>query len=476
MKRIRLQDILVRDTVSIKEAMRAIDRMGLWLVYVVDAQNKLLGVVSDSEIRKAIIRGIDVREKVTEVLNPNPIVLPAEELKNPYEANKILRQLLKKMPRSEYILAVDKNNCPSKFVRIKDLEIHTPPSKSKHSDKMKRVLIVGGAGYLGSVLALKLAKKGYKVRILDLMIYGETSLKIITRNKNVEAVKGDMRNISTLVQALADIDAVVNLAALVGDPACKDKPEMAIETNYLANKALADACKYHQINRFIYASTCSVYGQSDVEKELDENAPLNPVSLYARSKIQSEEALLELEDENFAPTILRMSTLYGYSPRMRFDLVVNIMTKNAVIDKKINVFGGGKHWRPLLHVEDAAEAYIKCLEAPIAKIKGEIFNVGSSSQNFRIIDIANTVHRLIPTSKLIVEKANNSDPRNYMVSFSKIEKTLKFKTMHSLESSILRIKKALESKEIKNANEPQYSNVQYLAYFYNVKHDIYAHH
>ncbi|MBI4234984.1 NAD-dependent epimerase/dehydratase family protein [Candidatus Peregrinibacteria bacterium] len=460
MKNITLSDITIGENTIIKEAMRVIDLLGLRLVYIVDKENKLLGVVSDSEIRKAIIKGVDIKEKVTGILNPAPLVLKSEDLKNPYQRSRMVRELRKKMPGSEYILVVDKDNHPTELIPLKNLDIKLLNGKHKNGGNNKHILVVGGAGYLGSVLTEKLVERGYRVRILDLLMYGEESLKNISKNKNVEVVKDDMRNISTLVKALADIDAVVNLAALVGDPMCKDKPEMAIETNYLANKALADAAKYHQINRFLYASTCSVYGESDDDKELDENASLNPVSLYARSKIQSEEALLDLQDENFAPTILRMSTLYGHSHRMRFDLVVNTMTKNAAIDKKITVFGGGKHWRPLLHVEDAADAYVKCLEAPLSKVKGEIFNVGSNLQNFRIIDIANAVHKIIPDAELSIEGENN-DPRNYVVSFSKIEKTLEFKAVHSLESSITRMHRAITQGEIKDTNDPCYYNVKY---------------
>lgn len=464
MKKIQLQSILVKDDASIKEAMRAIDHLGLRLVYVVDKKNTLLGAVSDSEVRKAIIKGVDIKGKIVNIVNPNPIILEEKDRKNPYQVNKIIRELYEKMPGSEYILAVDKNHRPSELIPLRTLNLKSHES-GKKIHRGKHILIVGGAGYLGTVLCLQLIKKGYRVRILDSMLYGDYGVKKVieqTNHKNIEVLEGDARNISTLVRALTDIDAVINVAAIVGDPACKDKPEMAIETNYLANKALADACKYQQINRFIYASTCSVYGQSDEDKELDENAPLNPVSLYARSKIQSEESLLSMKDENFSPIILRMSTLYGYSPRMRFDLVINTMTKDAVKNKQINVFGGGKHWRPLLSVEDAAQAYIKCLEAPLEKVKGEVFNVGSSQQNYQIIDIAKLVHKLVPTAQLMVEKSSDNDPRNYMVSFAKIEKLLKFKARQTVEKAIQQMKQAILDGEFEDVNHSKYYNIKYI--------------
>ena len=195
------------------------------------------------------------------------------------------------------------------------------------------------------------------------------------------------------------------------------------------------------------------------DEKLTEESSLNPVSLYARSKVQAEEGILSLEDENFSPTILRMSTLYGYSPRMRFDLVVNTMTKNAVIDKKIFVHGGGKQWRPLLNVEDAAEAYMRVLQEPLKNVKGQTFNVGSEEQNYQILDIAKAVKESVPNAKLIVE-GEEKDLRNYFVSFSKIEKTLEFKAVKQLKDSIFRIKKAIEDNRFSNINDPKYYNVE----------------
>lgn len=333
-------------------------------------------------------------------------------------------------------------------------------SKKIKKNNGKYILVVGGAGYLGSVLIKKLLSRGFKVKVLDILMFGKQSIKEYLNNDRFKLIKGDIRNISTLVRALDDVDAVINLAAIVGDPACENRPEVAIETNYLANKNLAEACKYHQINRFIFASTCSVYGTMGENERLDENSSLNPFSLYARSKIQSEEGILRLEDENFSPIVLRMGTLYGYSPRMRFDLVVNAMTKSAVVNKYISVHGGGKQWRPLLHVEDAADAYIKCLQAPLEKVKGQIFNLGSSKQNYQIINIAETVKKCVPGASLYIDD-KNSDLRDYFISFSRIEKALKYKAVCKLEDAIIRIKKAIEDKEINNVDDPKYYNVEY---------------
>ncbi|OGX27169.1 MAG: hypothetical protein A2787_08630 [Omnitrophica WOR_2 bacterium RIFCSPHIGHO2_01_FULL_48_9] len=459
MKNKILKSALISEKATVKDAMRAIDHSGLRVAYVVDEKKRFAGVVSDSEIRKSILKGQDIKSLVNKILNPNPVILNPKDLSNSQVVRAKIKELLSRMPDSRYILVLDEEGQPERLALCSELmEEQFPKRKKHHADR--HVLVVGGAGYLGSILVRKLLADGFRVRVLDLLMFGAGPVEGLIGQKGFELIEGDMRNIPTLVKALEGVDAVINLAAVVGDPACQEKPESAIETNYLANKVLAEACKYHQINRFIYASTCSVYGVMDGDQELKENSPLNPVSLYARSKIQAEEGILSLEDENFSPTILRMSTLYGYSPRMRFDLVVNTMTKTAVTEKKILVFNGGKQWRPLLHVEDAADAYIKCLKAPVDKIKGNVFNVGSSRQNYQIIQIAQKVHSCVPEAQLVVEDSNN-DPRNYLVSFSRIEKFLRYKADQDLEKSVLRIKRAIEKNEIKDVNDRKYYNVEY---------------
>lgn len=460
MRKITLKDITTTSPCSVKNAMRLIDKSGQRLVFIIDDQKKLLGLVSDSEIRKWILKGNSVSEDVEKIINPDPILLQKQQLNNPYEIKKVIRQLTTKMPDSTHILVVDEQRKVKDIMNISSLLKKDNP-KIKQKNKRhngKRVLVIGGAGYLGSVLIPKLLRRGYKVRILDNLMYSSSHLKPLLSHPRCELLEGDIRNISTLVLALTDVDAVINLAAIVGDPACKHDPGSAIETNYLANKAVAETCKYFQINRYIYASTCSVYGQMTGREELTEESPLNPVSLYAKSKIQSEEGILDLMDENFSPTILRMGTLYGYSPRMRFDLVANAMTKSAAVEKKIFVHSGGKQWRPMLNVIDAADAYIKCLEAPIEKIRGEIFNVGSKNQNYRILDIARIIKKSVPGAELIIEKGGD-DPRNYLVSFSKIESILKFRAKHTIEQSIAKIAKAIQSGIIKNVNDARYYNV-----------------
>ncbi len=453
-----LSKVIANENSSIKDVIHVIDKNGLRIAYIVNNRNILIGIVTDSEIRKAIIKGIDVNEQVNKILNTTPIFLKESDLLNSFSVQKIVINLLQRMPDSTYILVVDRYMHPKKLILLRDIVNLPLVMSNKIGKKSHHILVVGGAGYLGSVVVMKLLAKGYKVRVLDNLLYGADHLQMIKKNKNFSLIEGDMRNIATVVDSLQGIDAVINLAAIVGDPACKNKPEQTIQTNYLANKSLAEACKYQQINRYIYASTCSVYGQMQGEDELTEDSPLNPVSLYARSKIYSEHGIMSLQDENFAPTILRMSTLYGYSPRMRFDLVVNTMTKNALLDKKIIIHGGGKQWRPLLHVEDAANAYVTCIEASFDKIKGKIFNVGSTTQNFQIITIAKQVKEIIPKAKMVMV-GETQDKRNYAVSFKKIEHDLGYKVSKKLDNAIIKMKNVIEKGIIKDPNNKIYYNV-----------------
>jgi nucleoside-diphosphate-sugar epimerase len=318
----------------------------------------------------------------------------------------------------------------------------------------KRVLVVGGAGYLGSVLTQKLLRQGFRVRVLDSFLYGRRSLESFVGDENLEIIEGDLRNIHTCVSSLAETDAVVLLAAIVGDPASKARPTETIETNVLAAQALASASKLHHINRFLYASTCSVYGIG--AHLLDEAAPLNPVSLYARTKIESEKIILGMGDEYFSPTVLRMGTLYGFSPRMRFDLVVNTMSMKSFVDGTIRVFGG-RQWRPLLGVEDAAEVYVRCLEANLQVVGNQIFNVGSDEQNYQIDEVAEMIGDSlggIPISR----DQSNLDARDYRVSFSKLNSALGFTPRQTIGDTARAIYEKLSSGVIRNPAQRIYYN------------------
>jgi len=324
---------------------------------------------------------------------------------------------------------------------------------------VRKVLLIGGAGYIGSALLPKLLARGYKVRLLDMFIYGDEPIAKVAGHPNLQIIKSDFRKVDQVVRAMQGMEAVIHLGAIVGDPACALDEDLTVEINLIATRLLAEVAKGHGISRFIFASTCSVYGASD--ELLNERSALNPVSLYARSKIASERVLLELQDERFRPVILRFGTIYGLSGRTRFDLVVNLLAAKAIIDGKITVFGSDQ-WRPFVHVEDAAKAVILALESRPDVVRDPIFNVGSDEQNRTVGQIGELIKRIVPEADLLISDSN-SDRRNYRVSFQKIRTVLRFKPEWQLEDGVQQVIDAIYSGQVQSYSHPKYSNVRYLA-------------
>lgn len=327
------------------------------------------------------------------------------------------------------------------------------------TDKPRHVLVIGGAGYVGSALLRKLLHKGYRVRVLDLFMFGDEPIQDMLGHKNLEIIQADFRQVDKVVEAMQGVDAVVHLGAIVGDPACALNEALTIEVNLAATRMIAEVAKASRINRFVFASTCSVYGASD--ELLDERSRLNPVSLYARSKIASEKVLLGMRDNRFRPTILRFGTVYGISGRTRFDLVVNLLVAKAYIDGKITVFGADQ-WRPFVHVSDTALSIMHVLEAPIETVGGQTFNVGSDEQNRTLGMIGDMVKERVPEAELIVS-GSDGDRRNYKVDFGKIRNTLGFKPEFNLEDGILQVLTAFRNGDVTDYQDPRYSNVKFLS-------------
>jgi len=303
------------------------------------------------------------------------------------------------------------------------------------------ILITGGAGYLGQIL-VPLLQKNHNVIVIDNLLYGQNKPKI-------PFIKGDISSLSDLSNCFTKkIDVVIHLAALVGDEVCKLNSEQAIKVNKEATKLLCDICKKKKVKKFIFASTCSVYGYS--EKELTEKSKTNTLSLYAQSKLDCEK-ILKRYSHYFNVYVLRFGTLFGYSPRMRFDLVANTMISTAVNKGKV-IVNGGSQFRPLLYVKDAAKTIIRCIEK---KNKGfNLYNV--VGENWRVIDIASkitsTLKAKIITTKKIV------DLRHYRVSNEKIKKEFFYIFFQSLSNCIGEIAKC---KEIKQYLNKKYHNVKY---------------
>lgn len=319
----------------------------------------------------------------------------------------------------------------------------------------KRVLVTGGAGYIGSILVDRLLNDGYKVIILDKLMFGVEPLKHFLKNPdpNLAIIVGDIQNEDDVKRSLENADAVIHLAAIVGDPACAADSDLAVNVNFNATVRLADLCKKSKIRRFVFASTCSVYGAGKTET-LDENAVVNPVSLYAETRLYGERGILSLADKTFSPVLLRLGTIFGLSPRMRFDIIINYLTQKAMMDKKISIFGGDQ-WRPLLHVADAARAFQVAMESPLEKIDKQIFNVGLG--NLKIKEIGDIIQKNIPEVEVqVLDKFD--DKRSYHVSFEKMQKILKFEAEHSIENGIQEIVGALKNGVIANPRDKIYYN------------------
>jgi nucleoside-diphosphate-sugar epimerase len=321
------------------------------------------------------------------------------------------------------------------------------------------VLVIGGAGYIGSALLPKLLERGYRVRLLDLLLYGTQPIQNIVDHSRLELIQGDFRHVEKVIEAMRGVDTVVHLGAIVGDPACELDRELTTDINLFATRMVAEFAKLCGVQRFVFASTCSVYGACD--EMLDECSRVKPVSHYGSTKLAAEGVLTDMADGKFAPTILRFSTIYGLSGRTRFDLVVNLFAAKAKIDGGITV-NGGDQWRPFVHVDDAAEAIVRVIEAPLDAVGNEIYNVGSDEQNYTIQEVGEMVRDHVPGSELVVNQ-QDTDPRNYRVSFAKIRQQLNFTPKWTLEQGIQQVLEAIARGEVVDYRDAKYSNVQFLS-------------
>jgi nucleoside-diphosphate-sugar epimerase len=331
----------------------------------------------------------------------------------------------------------------------------TASVRHPHSDEP--VLILGGAGYIGSCLVRRLLAAGRKVRVMDSQLYGDYSLHDVLDHPNLEVRVGDCRKLQDLVAAVKDTNAIIHLAAIVGDPACEVDPQTSREINYAATRMLIEVAKGNGKCRLIFSSSCSVYGATDLL--MDEYSNVLPISLYAQTKVDSEEALLEARSADFHPVILRLATVFGLSYRSRFDLIVNLLTAKAYSEGLITIFNGTQ-WRPFIHVQDVANGIYQALTAPLEVVSGETYNLGDSRMNFTLSQLAEKVLAEFPTIR--VEHIENSDRRNYRVSFEKIRNQIGFDCQWTLDDGIREMKRAFETKLVADYRDPRYSNLQFL--------------
>ena len=320
---------------------------------------------------------------------------------------------------------------------------------------MKKLLVIGGGGYVGTVLVDKLLSIGYEVSVYDLFIYGN----YLKNNSNLKIITGDVRDIKKLKKSLKGIDTVIHLACISNDPSFELNPLLAKSINYDCFEPLVEIAIESGINRFIYASSSSVYGIKK-EKDVNENSTLEPLTDYSKFKVKCEEILLNRTQKNFHPIILRPSTVNGYSPRQRLDVVVNIMTNLAYHNNKITVFGGDQ-LRPNIYIEDMIRAYLCVLEAPLNLVSGEAFNVGD--ENLTVSEIALSVKKVF-NKNIIIEKSHSEDNRSYHVSSSKIEKQLKFNLKYNINDGIKSLLSAFSMEKLKNTmTNDKFYNLKVLA-------------
>jgi nucleoside-diphosphate-sugar epimerase len=322
-----------------------------------------------------------------------------------------------------------------------------------------KILVTGGAGYIGSVLVRLLLEKGYKVRVLDSLKFGGDALFDIALNPNFEFIKGDIRDADAVAKALNGIDGIAHLAAIVGDPACSKFSEEALETNWNGSVALFEAAEKNGIKRFVFASTCSNYGKmADPSQFVDESSELRPVSLYAELKVKFEKYLLEERSSaNICATALRFSTVYGFSPRIRFDLTVNEFTRDAIIKGDQEIWGPQFN-RPYCHVDDLARAVIIALEANKEKVKTQVFNVGDTSENYSKRMLMEEIQKQIPTAKATyVDKTE--DPRDYRVNCDKIREVLGFEITKRVPDGISEIATVIKSGLISDPYGQKFKNI-----------------
>jgi len=306
---------------------------------------------------------------------------------------------------------------------------------------METVLVTGGAGYIGSVMVGELLKKGYQVKVMDRMFFGHQTIDAYKSDSNFELIQDDIRYFDGKI--LNGVDTVIDMAGISNDPACDLEPRVTTSINHKGCVRVAELAKKMGVGRYIFSSSCSVFGDTESGK-LTEDAPKHPVSLYAKTKLEAEKDILSLADDNFCVTVLRNATVYGLSPRMRFDLVVNVMTMHAWKNRRILVLGGGKQWRPNVHIKDVAKAFILTMKADKAKVNGQIFHAGSNEQNHQVLQIANMVRDVIPYVEVEIVP-EDPDKRNYNVCFDKIREVLGYRVERTVHEGIVEIKQALEN-------------------------------
>ena len=318
---------------------------------------------------------------------------------------------------------------------------------------MKEVLVTGGAGYVGAVLVPKLLDAGFKVRVIDLYLYGD----VLKPHPNLTQIKGDIRDKNLLENSVSGVHAIIHLACISNDPSYELNPQLGKSINYDAFLPLVEIAKNKGVKRFIFASSSSVYGVKETAN-VTEDLPLEPLTDYSKYKALCEEHLFKEQTNDFTPLVLRPATVCGYSPRLRLDLTVNILTNHAINNNRIKVFGGDQK-RPNIHIEDVTDLYVDSLSYPKEKIAGQVFNAGY--ENHTVLQIANLVKENLKNSEIEIIIEPTNDNRSYHISSDKIFKVLGFKPKHTISEAICDLRNAFDQGKIPNSmTDRRYYNIK----------------
>lgn len=303
-----------------------------------------------------------------------------------------------------------------------------------------KVLVTGGAGYIGCLVVEELLQRGHDVRVIDTLYWGDTCLRGF--GDKVSVIEGDCRNSRDMIYALEGMDAVIHLAGIVGEFACSDNPKAHFSINIESTRTLVNCCtdpEVELVRDFIYASSCSVYGNvQGLYSEVTEDTPPAPLSAYAHAKLRSEQIILQraVEVPHFHPTVLRLTTVFGWSNRPRLDLVTNAFTFNAWKHKKLTIHGDGSQYRSLIHVADVARALVAALEAPRFIRSGKIFHVGEQANNLTVRQIAESVQSFLPDTQILYLKDKPADRRDYQINCRRFQNTIGWKARYSVQQGI----------------------------------------